>query len=379
MKPLFLLDPDVVFLNHGSFGACPVPVFEAYQAWQRRLERQPVQFLGVEFNDHMKAARTVLATYLKASAEDLVYIPNATFAVNAVARSLNLKPGDEILATDHEYGACDKAWEFICSKSGASYKRQPVSIPATPEEMLAQIWSGVTERTRLIFTSHITSPTAQDMPVAELCALARQAGILTLIDGAHAPGQIPLNLEALGADFYTGNCHKWMLSPKGAGFLYARKDAQPILEPLVVSWGWQSDEHFTTGSTFVDCFQWRGTDDPSACLAVPAAIDFMREHNWESVQGKCHTLLSQALERITALTGFPQVYLEDAGIHQMGVVQLPQQQNLRAFKQRLYDEHRIEIPCIEWGGRHWLRISVQGYNSQENIDCLVIALDRLLR
>lgn len=379
MKTLFLLDPDVVFLNHGSFGACPQPVFEAYQAWQRRLERQPVQFLGVEFNDLMLAARIALAFYLNAATEDLVYIPNATYAVNAIARSLDLKPGDEILTSDHEYGACDKTWEFVCAKNGAVYRRQPVSIPASPEEMLAQIGSGISEHTRLIFVSHITSPTAQEMPVAELCALARQAGVLTLIDGAHTPGQIPLDLEALGADFYTGNCHKWMLSPKGAGFLHARKEAQPILEPLVVSWGWQSDGYFTTGSAFVDSFQWRGTDDPSACLAVPEAINFMQEHNWEYVRRQCHLLLTQAIERITALTGLAQVYMNDSGFHQMGVIQLPQQQDLRAFKRRLYDEHRIEIACIEWGGQQWMRISVQGYNTQGDIDCLVAALGLLLR
>jgi isopenicillin-N epimerase len=167
-------------------------------------------------------------------------------------------------------------------------------------------------------------------------------------------------------------------SPPGSAFLYARRKVQYLLEPLVVSWGWQSDEYFTTGSTFVDNFQWRGTDDPSACLAVPSAIDFMRENDWESVQIRCHELLTQALERIASLTGLPHAYLDASGYYQMGVAQLPRQVDLRAFKRRLYEQYRIEIPCIEWDGRHWLRVSVQAYNSPEDINCLVAALGSLL-
>ncbi len=379
LRPLFLLDPSIIILNHGSFGACPRPVFEDYHAWQVRLERQPVQFLGVELPGHLRQVREVLGFYLHAAPDDLVMIPNATFGVNAVARSLVLKPGDEILATDHEYGACDKTWEFLCSKHGATYKRQPISMPATPQEMLAQLWAGVTARTRLIFVSHITSPTAQTLPVAQLCARACRAGILTLVDGAHAPGQIDLDLEAIRADFYTGNCHKWMLAPKGSAFLFARKEVQSLLEPLVVSWGWQPDEAFSTGSQFVDNFQWRGTDDPSACLAAPAAIQFMQEHSWKNVRMECHALLSQALERIGAVTGLPPAYPDDGAYHQMAVAELPQQLDLAVFKRRLLEDCHIEIPCISWNGRQFLRISVQGYNTQEDIDCLVEAVNRLLK
>ena len=216
------------------------------------------------------------------------------------------------------------------------------------------------DRTRLLFISHITSPTALTIPAAELCALAREAGILTLVDGAHAPGQIPVDLGAIGADFYTGNCHKWMLAPKGAGFLYARPEVQHLVEPLVVSWGWQAEETFTTGSQFVDYFQWRGTDDPAACLTVPAAIQFMQENGWESVHQQCRSLLSQALVRVSELTSLPGLYPAGGGfIHQMGATELPRQPDLKAFKVRLYDEYQVEVPFVEMGGRHFLRISVQ--------------------
>jgi isopenicillin-N epimerase len=379
-KDFFLLDPSVSFLNHGSFGACPKPVMDAYQAWQRRLERQPVQFLGVEFAGHMQIARQALGLYLNAAPEDLVFVHNATFGVNVIARSLKLGVGDEILSCDHEYGACDRTWQFVCQKSGAVYIRQPIPLPpASVEEIVERVWSGVTERTRLLFLSHIASPTALTLPVAELCARARQVGILTLIDGAHAPGQIPLNLQDVSADFYTGNCHKWMMAPKGAAFLYARREVQELVEPLVVSWGWQAEPDFSSGSQFVDYLQWRGTDDPSACLAVPAAIQFMQEHHWEQVRQECHALLEQALHRINNLTGLPPAYPpEDGFYHQMGIAELPRQADLRAFKRRLYEEYRVEAPCIEWNGRHFIRISVQGYNTQADIDRLLGALEKML-
>ena len=202
----FLLDPDIHFLNHGSFGACPRPVFEAYQEWQRRLELQPVLFLGRELVHYDQQARQALAEYLHAEADDLVYIPNATHGVNIVARSLDLRPGDEILTTNHEYGACDNTWQFLCQKSGARYIHQPLPTPlGSDEEIVERLWQDVTRRTRLIFVSQITSPTALILPVRAICQRARQEGILTLIDGAHAPGQIEIDLMAIGADFYTGN------------------------------------------------------------------------------------------------------------------------------------------------------------------------------
>ena len=209
LKESFLLDPDVIFLNHGSYGATPRPVFESYQNWQRRLERQPVLFLGRELPALMREARAALGEYLNATADDLVYIPNATHGINIVARSLRLGTGDEVLTTDHEYGACDYAWEFHCEKTRAQYIHQPTPLPVqSEEEIVEQFWRGVTPQTKVIYFSHITSSTALQLPVEEICRRARERNILTIIDAAHAPGQIPVDLQALGADIIFGNCHK---------------------------------------------------------------------------------------------------------------------------------------------------------------------------
>lgn len=380
LKDLFLLDPQVVYLNHGSFGACPRPVFETYQAWQRKLEQQPVQFLGVEFNRYLRESRQALAEYLHAFVEDLVYVPNATHGVNIIARCLDLQPGDEILATDQEYGACDLTWKFICQEKGAAYRRQPITFPVTSEEQVVdQIWQGTTPRTRAIFLSHITSPTALTLPVGQICERARAAGILTVIDGAHAPGQIELDLPALQADFYTGNCHKWMMSPKGAGFLYARPEVQQSIKPLIVSWGYESNFNPPHESAFIDFLQWSGTRDPSAALSVPAAIAFMREYHWEDVRIKCHQLLHDALERICDLTGLSPLYPLDSNFyHQMGTFPIPKMRDMKGLKNKLYEEYNIEIPCIDWNGQHYIRLSIQGYNSQADIDLLVHALEKLI-
>jgi len=381
---LFLLDPQIHFLNHGSFGACPRPVFETYQAWQRRLESQPVLLLGRQFAGLMAFARQQLGDYLGAAADDLVYIPNATYGVNLVARSLALTPGDEILTSNHEYGACDNAWEFVCRQAGARYLHQPLDLPiVSVSDCVEQFWQGVTGRTRLIFLSHITSPTAQLLPVEAICQRARQAGILTLIDGAHAPGQLPLQLEASGADFYTGNAHKWLLSPKGAAFLYARRAVQPLIQPLVVSWGYSADEQTTTGSRFVDLLQWTGTYDPSAALSVPAALEFIQAHAWPSRGRACNALLRQALRRLQDLTGLPGAYGERATScalpPQLAVARLPAAADLIRLKAGLYDEFRVEVPLIEWNGQKFIRLSLQAYNDQADVDQLLAGLEFLLK
>jgi isopenicillin-N epimerase len=380
LREQFLLDPNIIFLNHGSFGATPKPVFEDYQHWQLRLEHQPVLFLGREYDELLRESRTVLGKYVNASADDLVYIPNATYGVNIIARSLNLKPGDEILTSDHEYGACDYTWDFLCSKSGAMYIHQKITLPVNSEsEILEQFWSEVTPRTKVIFLSHITSPTALRLPVEKICQRARQSGILTVIDAAHAMGQIPIDLDVIGADFYTSNCHKWSLAPKGAAFLYARKEMQPLVEPLVVSWGFGNLPSLGTGSRFVDLFQWAGTRDPAAALAVPAAIKFMAKFNWDSVRIECHDLLRQALERISAMTGFAPNYPLDSNLFiQMGVARLPKDTDLITLKSRLYDEYKIEVPLTQHGEQKFVRISIQGYNTQADIDKLLHAFEKLL-
>ncbi|MEW6240549.1 MAG: aminotransferase class V-fold PLP-dependent enzyme, partial [Chloroflexota bacterium] len=223
LRRRFQLDPSVTYLNHGSFGATPRPVFRAYQRWQRELERQPVEFLGRRHNDLMRSARTSLAAYLSTQAENVVFTQNVTIALNIAARSLGLGRGDEVLGTNHEYGALDRTWRFLAKERGFAYINQSIPVPLANEgQFVETFWQGVTPRTRVIFLSHITSPTATIFPIREIIERARGAGILTVIDGAHAPGQIPLALDSLGADFYGGNLHTWLCAPKGAGFLYAR-------------------------------------------------------------------------------------------------------------------------------------------------------------
>ena len=375
----FLLDPDIIFLNHGSFGACPKPVFQLYQSWQHKLEEQPVLFLGRQYHDLIRQAIQPLAEFLGTFPSNLVFVTNATYGVNLIARSLSLQPGDEILTSDHEYGACDYTWEFLCSKNGATYIRQPLPYPAQSEdEMLELFWEGVTSRTKLIFLSHITSPTALHLPVEAICQRTREHGILSLIDGAHAPGQIPLNLDQLGADFYTGNCHKWLLSPKGAGFLYAAPAVQDLIEPPVVSWGYQTDPAKSLGSRFLDLLTWTGTHDPAAYLSVPAAIQFQQEHHWQQVQQDCHALIKEYLPKFSALTGYPVLYQHENQYQQMACIEIPHIQHLELFESQLYDQFRIEIPTIDWNQRHFLRISMQAYNQASDLDALLGALAYLI-
>ncbi len=374
----YLLNPDVIFLNHGSFGATPRTVFETYGAWQRRLEWQPVQFLGVELAGHLAEARAALGGYLSADADDLVYIPNATFGVNVVAHSLRLGPGDEVLTTDHEYGACDRVWRYLSARQGFAYGRQSLPLPlGSAEEVVAQLWAGVTPRTRVIFLSHITSPTAVRLPVAAVCARARAEGILTVIDGAHAPGQIDLDLTTLGADFYTGNAHKWLSSPKGAAFLYARRAVQPMVEPLVIGWGWEAEPGMSYGSRFLDHQQWLGTIDYSAYLSVPAAIRFQAEHDWPAVRVACRRLVGAAIDGIGALTGRPALYAHGDYV-QMAAAALPPETDTVVLKRRLLDEFAIEIPCTRWNGQPFIRVSIQAYNTAADVDALLAALRVLL-
>lgn len=377
LRNLFLLRPDIAYLNHGSFGACPRPVFEAYQEWQQELEREPAEFLGRRFQALMHNSRRVLGDFVGAPADDLVYLPNATTALNTVARSLSLEPGEQVLATDHEYGAIDRMWRAVCQERGAFYQRQPVPVPVrSPEEIADAVWSGVTDRTRVLFLSHISSPTAIIFPVQELVRRARKAGIVTVLDGAHAPGQIDLSLRTLDADFYVGNCHKWMLAPKGAAFLYAPPRSQGILEPLVTSWG---PERSAAGSSrLVGELEYQGTRDIASYLAVPAAAGFLSDHDWSRVQEHCHRLLDEAREGISALTGLPPLTPEgDTWYRQMCTLPLPPC-DAGTVQRRLFDEFAVEVPVFDWNASQFVRPSIQGYNEPADVERLLAGLETLL-
>ena len=378
LKKHFLLDPNIHFLNHGSFGATPKSVFREYQRWQLELERQPVEFLGRLITKLMADSRAVLGKYLGTHADNLVYTQNATIALNIIARSLELGSNDEVLATDHEYGAIDRTWRYLSKERGFRYINQQIRTPlTTAENFIHDFWQSVTPRTRVIFMSHITSPTALIFPIKEIIRRARQAGILTIIDGAHAPGQIPLHLDSLGADFYCGNLHKWLCAPKGAGFLHARPERQHLLKPLVISWGYESE---TPGnSQFIDHNEWWGTRDLAAFLSVPAAIEFQEKHDWDRVRDACHELARDALKRICELTGLAPLHAEgESWFRQMISAPLPAGTDISQLKVRLYDEHHIEVPLIDWNGNKLIRVSVQGYNSKRDIDQLCRALALLV-
>jgi isopenicillin-N epimerase len=345
----FLIDPSVVYLNHGSYGACPRPVFDAYQRYQRELERQPVEFLALErrLPAMLEEARLALAAYLGARPENLAFATNASSAINAVARSLELGPGDEVLLGDDEYGGMEILWQYVSRHTGATLVRKPL------DELVPDA------RTKVLFCSHVEWTSGRVNDVAAVCARARAAGVLSIVDGAHAPGQLDLNLEAIGADVYAGNCHKWMCAPKGSGFLYARPETQRLIDPLVVSWDWGD------GAAFHERHRWQGTRDPSAFLAVQDAIAFQSEHDWPAVRRRCHDLLAAAdfgleplSDRFVQMRGFR---LEHA--------------DAPALKRTLYERHRIEVPIFETRHGWALRVSVQAYNDESDLQALAAGLN----
>ena len=352
-----MLDPSVTFLNHGSFGACPRDVFARYQQWQLELERQPVEFLARRLRGLLVDARVTLGAYVNADPDDLVFVQNATVGVNLAAWAVALQSGDEVLSTSLEYGALDLAWEHICSHAPARYVRMPVSVPL--DDVVEEIWSGVTGRTRVLFVSHITSETALVLPVQELCRRARERGIKTVVDGAHVPGHIPLDLRTLDADYYAGNCHKWLCAPKGAGFLYVRRELQGTIAPLVIGWG------YGEGATFLSRHEEQGTRDPAAFLTVPAAIDWLRAHDWDAVREQCRQLAARTPARLG---------LEPLGAGlQMIAMQLPPHAP-PDLQRRLYDDYRIEIPV----SNGIIRASYAGYNDEHDLEALADALAALL-
>ena len=378
LRDLFLLDPAVVFLNHGSFGACPRGVFEAQQRWALDMERNPVAFLARRSAGLLAQARSALGGELGARGEDLVFVPNATTGVNVVARSLPLAPGDEVLTTDHEYGACDATWERVCAQQGAAYRHVEIPLPFRREEFVGRMLAGVTPRTRLVYLSHITSTTALTFPVAELCRAARERGIVTLIDGAHAPGQIPLDLDAIGADFYVGNCHKWLCAPKGAGFLHARPEHHAMLHATVVSWGYAAGVEGHSGfdsylghSVLERRLQWQGTRDIAAWLAVPAAIDFLAGHDWPAVRVRCHDLARHALDALTRRHGTQPIARDDDWAQMVAIPVRAQDGD--ALRERLYEESGIEVAVTRHAGQVFVRVAVQGYNTAQDIERLLAA------
>lgn len=378
LREHFLLRPDITFLNFGSFGACVKPVFERYQQYQLELEQEPVEFITVTGPRYLAESRRALGAFLNADADDLVYVTNPSYAVNLVAKSLALKPGDEILGTNLEYGACDRTWDFYCEKAGARYVRQPISLPLTDtDSFVRQLFNGRTARTRLIFLSHITSSTALRFPVEEVCARARQEGIPVFVDGAHGPAQVPVNLREMDPDYYTGACHKWMMTPKGSSFLYTRKDRQQDLEPLIVSWGYRA--LFPSASQYLDHHQFNGTRDFSAFLTIPDAIRFMEQQNWTEVSRRCREQVrTHAREFFSVTGGAPLAPLDDRFSGQMlsAEISCREPEKLHDY---LLEKYRIQVPVMRHGEKVYLRYSIQAFNEAADLEKLFASLQEIRR
>ncbi len=377
MKSQFHLDPNITFLNHGSFGACPKPVFEEYQRLQLELENEPVYFIQKKQAEYLKIAKVSLAKYMGCQANDFFFTPNPTFAVNTIMRSLDLKEGDEILSTNHEYGAMDRTWNFYCKKSGAKYIRQNISLPVvSKEQILEEFWSGYTSKTKIVFLNQISSATALIFPVKKICDKARELGLITIIDGAHVLGQMDLDITELNPDFYTGTLHKWMLAPKGSSFLYVKKDFQEMLDPLVVGWGYES---VSPGeSQFLDYQEFQGTRDISAFLCTPKVIDFLEENNWKTKAKECRSIVLKNYKRFCDLLNTkPICPITEEFLVQMASIPV-KTSNPAALKELLFNKYKIEIPVMPLNGNYFIRYSINAYNSQKDLDILYEALQDII-
>ncbi len=378
LKSQFLLNPDITYLNFGSFGACPKPIFDDYIQWQYLLEQEPVQFIAFEGVKYLQKSRKALAKYIHCDPDDVVLVTNPSYAVNAIAKSFPLQAGDEILTTNIEYGACDKTWNYYCRKAGAIYRQHIITFPIlSKDEIVDGIFKEVNAKTKLIFISHITSSTALILPVEEICKKAKELGIPTFIDGAHAPGHIPLNLTSLDADYYTGACHKWMMTPKGCSFLYIRKSLQHTIDPLIVSWGY--DSAMPSHSQFLDYHQMNGTRDFSAMLTIPKAIEFMHENNWTDVAQHCRTMVQENAPRFCELLNtFPLSPINNEFIGQLYSTSIsitePEQ-----FQRMLFEKYQIEVPITRMGNDFFIRYSINAFNTQQDLDILYMALEKELK
>lgn len=378
LSQYFLLRKDITFLNFGSFGSCVKPVFEKYQQYQLELEQEPVEFITVTGPAYLETSRKALAGYLHCGQDDLVYVTNPSYAVNIIAKSMALNPGDEILTTDLEYGACDKTWEYYCKKTGAIYKKQPIRFPLeNKEDFITQFFNGLTAKTKLIFISHLTSSTGLRLPVEEICAIAKEKGLMTFVDGAHGPAQVPVNLATMHADIYTGACHKWMMTPKGSSFLYVKKELQHLFDPLIVSWGY--DAMFPSNSRFLDYHQMQGTRDFSAFLTIPDAIEFMKQHNWESVAARCRKLTQEnALAFCELLNTKPIAPVNDDFTAQLYAAEIKTGEPEK-LKTHLIIDYKIQVPVMRHDDKVYLRYSINAFNKQEDLDKLFAAVEKIRR
>ena len=376
LKNQFLLDPEVAYLNHGAYGACPRPVFEAYQRYQRELEREPATLLYREFTKRMQETRARLSLFLNCESDQIAFVRNVTYGLNMVAQSLIINEGDKILATEHEYGAVDRMWETICEERGAHLIRVKMPVPLeSASSIVDKLEASIDPSVKIITFPHIAPETAQLFPIQKLTKIARDAGAVSVIDGAHAPGQIKVDLKKIDADFYVGNCHKWMLSPKGAGFVYASREYENRIRPLAISWGNISEG----SSSLLLENDWQGTADISSILAVQDAIEFLNAHEWfENVIPRSSQLISKFNNAVLNVTGMDDLYVcNDLRPPQMRTYLLPEGDH-SSLHTELFQRYKVDLPVFLHPEGNMFRISVQAYNNESDLDRLVAALRELL-
>jgi isopenicillin-N epimerase len=381
-----LLDPTVTNLNTGSFGPVPRPVFDRATELRRRLAEEPMDFLLRQTPPLLWEARERLAAFLGGDPRRLVFTANVSASVNIVAAALRLAAPGDVLLTDHEYGAMHWCWERAAVRQGLTLRTFPLPVEAEdPAEIVVACRAALTDRTRLLFFSHVLSPTGLVLPAREICAEARRRGVLTAIDGAHAPAMVPVGLDALGCDFYGGNCHKWLLAPTGSGFLYLGAGNEDRVQPLQVSWGWHHertrlDERDEFGSTpGLRALEFEGTRDPCPWLAVPAALDFQAGLGWERIRGRIDELTEYVRRRLTGKCGLRPVTPANPALHgAMTAFRLPPGTDPVELRRRLWELHRIEAPVIDRPDATLLRVSTHFYNTEAEVDRLAEALPDLL-
>ena len=374
MKKYFLLDSNITFLNHGSFGACPKVVFNNYQYWQRELEIQPVKFFTKVLYEKLEYSRKKLSNFIGCDHDELIFFQNPTTAVSNIIANLDLQSGDEVLMSSHEYGALVRSWTEWGIKKNIKIVQQEVELPLTTEnKFIENILRGITPKTKVIFLSHITSATGLIFPLEKIISLAKEKGIMTIIDGAHAPAHIPLNIHKINCDFYTGALHKWLCGPKGASFLYVKKKHQHWVKPLIYSWGKEGDD--PGPSEFLQDFQWQGTRDMAAFLSIPSAIEFYYSYLEKNLK-LCRENIKYAFKNLGLTLNTEPISNGGDWIGQMVSHPLPESTPLD-LKEILYHHYKIEIPIFKWGDRMFIRVSMQIYNEKKEVDLLLSALSSI--
>jgi isopenicillin-N epimerase len=384
LRSKFILDREITFLNHGSYGSCPKPVFEAYQKYQTDLEIHPIKFMQEDVYRLLEISRESLSHYINCDKDDLIFVSNPTQAVGNVIHNISVNLDDEILSTNLEYGACDRMWTYDAEQKGYKYIQAEITLPIEDKEIfLNEFWSFANDQTKYVFISQITSSTGMILPIPEIVAEAKKRGIKTIIDGAHVPAHIALNIKELDPDYYTGALHKWLCCPKGISFLYVKREHQEGIQPMLKSWGWGEEYEAFKPSTqlhspsrFINIFQWQGTRDMSSFFTVPEAIQFQEEHDWDAVRSRCSNMVIEARNRITEITKLPKI-CPDNWLGQMATILFPIDDTV-AFKKTLYNDYQIEIPVMAHNENTVFRISIQGYNSEADVDHLINSLEELI-